>query len=262
MFSAKKRKLEQENQLLRGRLDSLYTPGFEAKTYRVSVLNVLVMAAAGLLTAAATVFGPAMLREDKAMLREDKLGIATSWDFSQYVGVTSDTMPRAGHDYDPENFKDPDLEAFHEGVLLISLTAQKDRNYVFTDIRVEPTESDLPEPQWYFIPPPSAGSGPSTNNVELSLALDTQSWSNLDPSVELQPGIKFHPFSLTSESPATVRIWVSGTKSSAFSIIVSYQTGGDNNIIEKTVGEFIIYGDDESTPHFTTEQSKYIEMTK
>lgn len=258
MFPTKRRQLELENLALKRQLDEKHQASFDTKPVETrgwKIASLLIPAILGLMAAAAAVYGP-------GWVKQEKLGVATAWDPIQFAGTSAETMPRIGDTFDPVNLKSQGAQAFREGQVLISLTAEKDRNYTFTDIRAVPKETGpLPKASWFYVNPPTTGGGPSIVNIELSLDLDTGTWTNLERNSQLQPGVKFAPFVVASDNPATIRIWVKGSKDQTFSIVLSHQPGGENSIKDAPAGDYVIYGNNESVPHFTSDTgNKFTEL--
>ena len=260
MFSTKRRQIELES-LIKKQFDEERsnndTKAAESRRWKLSTLILSgVLAVLGVvLGALISVYGP-------GWVRQERLGVAPQWDFFHYAGPSAESMPSVGDNFDSISLKSNGAQAFMEGQILISLTAQKDRNHTFTDVRMVPKETvQLPKPSWVYVPPPTTGGGPSIHNVELSLDLDTGTWTNLDRNSRLQPGVKFDPFILASENFATIRIWVKGSTDRAFSIVLSHQAAGDNEIKDAPAGDYVVYGIDPTVPHFTSDQeNKIIEL--
>lgn len=193
------------------------------------------------------VFGP-------VLQRQERLGIAQTWTFYSLAGTNETPLPTIGEEWEPAPFLEQGALAFREGVLLISLNAEKDKNYTVTDISIHVKDSaPQEEPTWYFTPPPTTGGGPSVNNLDLGFVIDSGTWVNQREPNRVFSNSKFDPFAVGGDSLATVSIWIRGKERDyEMSVVVHYQRSGESIIEEKQVGEYAVYGTKTHLPAFTT----------
>lgn len=199
------------------------------------------------------IFGP-------VLLRQERLGLAPTWTFNSLAGVGGTPMPTLGKEWDPAPFVKQGALAFREGILIISMNAEKDKNYTVTDISIHVKDSaPQEEATWYFAPPGTTGGGPSVHNLDLSFVIDSRTWVNVREPSRVFSNSKFDPFAVGGDSLATVSVWVRGKdRDYGFSVVVHYQRSGESKVEEIVVGEYAVYGVKSHLPCYTTNAKNYV----
>lgn len=274
LFSSRKKKLQDELRQLQA-LQAEHDAHAVAATERSKVLKrrwkvavLLVTIVGSLATAAASVYGP-------VLTRQENLGIAAKWKKGEALaGVGSMHPPQVGTPYDPNDPKTQGAQALGTGSLTISLTAEKDRNYTIVDIKPIIDRETPERPAWFLLPGGASSGGGGIRNIIYKLDLDSGKLTKTDDSASPQseaggqsalgasPSL-FSPFNLSSDYAATFTIFAQASKGNySFSIDILYQKNGESQIRDDVIGKYTVYSLDNVHPTFKVGAESKVELTQ
>lgn len=260
MWGGSNRRLKHENALLIGELKRrAASEPTRDHAYLAPAAAIAAAVIGSAAAVAAAVIGFAAVAWAPVWNRQEELGVAERWTFSQYAGTSASPMLSVG---DSSASISPDLagvEAYNSGQLLLSLTAEPDRNYTVTDIELVLLDEAPKTPKWYYADPAASGPGSEPMaNVQLGYLFAQDDWSNYAGEEGLFPGQKFDPLNLTSDTPATFSIAFFATETVSFKVILRYQENGSDEFETDTSDIYTIFGLDATVPTYTGGQDGLI----
>ncbi|WP_284991652.1 hypothetical protein [Arthrobacter sp. efr-133-TYG-120] len=180
--------------------------------------------------------------------------------FAPVQKVTPERSPNGG-------FSDLPAEAqmWHRGELDLIVTTGGTASYTVTGMKVTDYKALSDTPAWYYQRGFGGCGGGGDKSVHLQLDGDTGILHRLSPNgrVDISAGIDknslFDPISVTADSTASFKLYARACRqNSAFSITVDYQTAGQSQISEKTIGPFQLYASNLDSPLFVDDPSRGI----